>query len=57
MRVFPFLTAGCFALSTCALAFPLALSQPKKIYGVNLGSWYALTCRSRNLVAEPLAGW
>ncbi len=41
MRGFPFLAAGFLTLSTFAIALPLVFPQPKKIYGVNLGSWYA----------------
>jgi len=43
MRGFPFLATGFFALLPFAIALPLVFSLPKKIYGVNLGSWYALT--------------
>ena len=37
MRGFLFLAAVIFTIFVSALAFP----QPKQIYGVNLGSWYA----------------
>lgn len=45
MRGFPFLAPGFFALLPFAIALPIVFPLPKKIYGVNLGSWYALTLR------------